>query len=131
MEILGQTPVQSILFFTLFGVTGVVPLIAALYLLLCPVNAIAPGVTPPLRLRRWTAAFFVVATLAHLWWLLFIIYSFDFESLCYQLIILTDSILLLATKSTTLERACKRVYALYSLIAIFIVLRQTDILASP
>lgn len=40
MDILGQTPIQSILFFTLYGITGVVPLLAALYLLLCPVNAI-------------------------------------------------------------------------------------------
>ena len=102
MEILGQTPVQSILFFTLFGVTGVVPLLAALYLLLCPVNAIAPGTTPPVRLRRWTAAFFAFTALTHVWWLLFMIFSFDFESLCYQLIILTDSILLLTTIAGTM-----------------------------
>ena len=74
MEILVQTPVQTILFFILYGITGVVSLIVALYLLLCPVNAIAPGVTPPVRLRRWTAAFFTVATLTHVWWLLFYIF---------------------------------------------------------
>ncbi|MBO5632968.1 MAG: hypothetical protein J5965_28250 [Aeriscardovia sp.] len=73
MEILGQTPVQSKLFFTLYGISGVVPLLAALYLLLQPVNAIAPGVTPPVRLRRWTAAFFAFTALSHLWWLLFLI----------------------------------------------------------
>jgi len=55
MEIVGQTPVQSILFFILYGVTGVVPLIAPLYLLLRRANAIAPGNTPPVRLRRWAA----------------------------------------------------------------------------
>ena len=102
MEILGQTPVQSILFFTLYGISGVVPLLAALYLLLRPVNAIAPGTTPPVRLRRWTAAFFAFSALTHLWWLLFIIFSLDFESLCYQLIILTDTMLLLTTIAGTM-----------------------------
>ena len=102
MEILGQTPVHSILFFTLYGITGVVPLLAALYLLLRPVNAIAPGTTPPVRLRRWTAAFFAFTTLSHLWWLLFIIFTLDLESLCYQLIILTDTMLLLTTIAGTM-----------------------------
>ena len=49
------------MFFILYGITGVVPLIAALYLLLRKGNAFAPGVTPPLRLRRWAAAFFAKA----------------------------------------------------------------------
>lgn len=102
MEILGQTPVQSILFFTLYGISGVVPLLAALYLLLQRVNAIAPGVTPPVRLRRWTAAFFAFSALAHLWWLLFIIFSLDLESLCYQLIVLTDTMLLFTTIAGTM-----------------------------
>ena len=94
METLGQTPVQSILFFVLYGVTGVVPLLAALYLLLCPVNAIAPGVTPPVRLRRWTAAFFGVTTLAHVWWLLFYIYSGDLQSVSYLVLAMLDCVLL-------------------------------------
>ena len=51
MEILGQTPVQSILFFVLFGVTGVVPFLAALYLLLRPYNTFSAGIKPPVRLR--------------------------------------------------------------------------------
>ena len=102
MEILGQTPVQSILFFVLFGVTGVVPLLAALYLLLRPYNTFSAGIKPPVRLRRWTAAFFAFTALSHLWWLLFIIFSLDFESLCYQLIILTDTMLLLTTIAGTM-----------------------------
>ena len=101
MEILGQTPVQSILFFVLFGVTGVVPLLAALYLLLRPYNTFSADIKPPVRLRRWTAAFFAFSALAHLWWLLFIIFSLDLESLCYQLIVLTDTILLLTTIAGT------------------------------
>ena len=97
METLGQTSIQSILFFVLYGVTGVVPLLAALYLLLCPVNAIAPGVTPPVRLRRWTAALFSVASLAHVWWLLFYIYSGDLQSLSYLVLAMLDFVLLFVT----------------------------------
>jgi len=97
MEILGQTSIQVILFFVLYGVTGVVPLIAALYLLLCPVNAIAPGVTPPVRLRRWTAAFFGATTLAHVWWLLFYIYSGDLNSTVYLVLVMHDIVLLFVT----------------------------------
>lgn len=102
MEILGQTPVQSILFFTLYGVTGVVPFLAALYLLLRPYNTFSAGIKPPVRLLRWTAAFFAFTALAHLWWLLFIIFSLDLESLCYQLIVLTDTMLLLTTIAGTM-----------------------------
>ena len=99
METLGQIPIQSILFFVLYGVTGVVPLLAALYLLLCPVNAIAPGVTPPVRLRRWTAAFFGVTTLAHVWWLLFYIFSGDLNSAGYLVLAMLDFVLLFTTFS--------------------------------
>ena len=102
MEILGQTPVQSILFFVLFGVTGVVPLLAALYLLLRPYNTFSADIKPPVRLRRWTAAFFAFTALTHVWWLLFIIFSLDLESLCYQLIVLTDTMLLLTTIAGTM-----------------------------
>ena len=94
METLAQTPVQVILFFTLYGVTGVVPLMAALYLLLRRANAIAPGVTPPVRLRRWPAAFFGVTTLAHMWWLLFYIYSGDLTSAAYLVLAMLDFVLL-------------------------------------
>lgn len=102
MEILGQTPVQSILFFVLFGVTGVVPLLAALYLLLRPYNTFSADINPPVRLRRWAASFFAFTTLTHVWWLLFIIFSLDLESLCYQLIVLTDTMLLLTTIAGTM-----------------------------
>ena len=97
MDILGQIPTQLILFFILYGITGVVPLIAALYLLLRRGNAIAPGVTPPLRLRRWTASFFAVTTLAHVWWLLFYIYSGDLQSVCYLVLATVDCLLLFVT----------------------------------
>ena len=102
MEILGQTPVQSILFFVLFGVTGVVPLLAALYLLLRPCNVFSADIKPPMRLRRWAASFFVFSALTHVWWLLFFIFSRDQQSVVYQLIILTDCVLLLTTVAGTM-----------------------------
>ena len=97
MDILGQASTQLILFFILYGITGVVPLIAALYLLLRRGNAIAPSVTPPVRLRRWTASFFAVASLAHVWWLLFYIYSSDQNYIGSMLLAMVDCVLLFAT----------------------------------
>ncbi len=70
-----------ILFFIIYGVTGAVPLIAALYLLLRRGNAFAPEVTPPVRLRRWAAAFFGVSALGHVWWYFVYITSADCHSM--------------------------------------------------
>ena len=47
----------------------VLNLIASCYLLLRRANAIAPDVTPPVRLRRWTAAFLCASVLSHLWYM--------------------------------------------------------------
>lgn len=94
---------EIMLFLVLYGVTGVVPLIAALYLLLRKGNAIAPGVTPPMRLRCWTASFFAVSALAHVWWLLFFIYSGNLDSVTYLnsvsclLLAMLDCVLLFTT----------------------------------
>ena len=109
MEIFGQTPIQLILFFILYGVTGVVPLMAALYLLLRRSNAIAPDITPPLRLRRWAASFFIMAALGHVWWLLFYVYCRDFQpmdgvacSAAYTAVVVLDCVTLLTTLAGTL-----------------------------
>ena len=67
-------------FSIIYGVTGVVPLIAALYLLLRRTNAFAPEVTPPVRLRRWAAAFFMVTALGHVWWYILYALSGDVRS---------------------------------------------------
>ena len=102
MNFLEHTSAQSILFFILYGVTGAVPLIAALYLLLRPCNVFSASIKPPMRLRRWAAAFFAFSSLMHVWWLLFFIYSYDFDSASYKLIILTDCVLLLTTIAGTM-----------------------------
>lgn len=102
MNLLGQTSVQLILFFALYGVTGAVPLLAALYLLLRPCNVFSASITPPVRLRRWAAAFFAFSALTHVWWLLFYVYSGDLNSAAYKLIVITDCVLLLTTIAGTM-----------------------------
>ena len=109
MDMFGQTSVQSILFFILYGVTGAVPLFAALYLLLRRGNAIAPDIMPPVRLRRWAAAFFTVAALGHGWWMLFYFYSHDLRFLDamppspgYVAVVVLDCVSLLTTLAGTL-----------------------------
>lgn len=97
-----QIPAEMILFFIFYGITGVVPLMAALYLLLCRSNAFAPDITPPMRLRRWAAAFFAVAALGHVWWYLFYIYSRDFQSVSYVAVAVLDCVALLTSIAGTL-----------------------------
>ena len=109
MEILGQASLQTILFIVIYSITGVVPLIAALYLLLRQGNAFASDVTPPLRLRRWAASFFAVSALGHVWWLLFCILSGDIRSaddllhsIAYLAVVFLDWVTLLPTIAGTL-----------------------------
>ena len=92
-----QISAGDIVFLILYGITGVVPLIAAVYLLFRRGNAIAPGVTPPVLLRRWTASFFAVLTLAHVWWLLFYVYSGDLQSVSCLVLAMLDCVLLFVT----------------------------------
>ena len=89
-------------FYILYGITGAVPFLAALYLLLRRGNAFAPEVTPPVRLRHWAAAFFVVAALGHVWWYLFYVYSHDLRSPWYVVVCVLDCVALLTTIAGTL-----------------------------
>ena len=65
-----------------------------LYLLLCRGKAIAPDITPPARLRRWTAALFGIMALVHVWWILFYTYSDDTSSVIYGLLVANDCMVL-------------------------------------
>ena len=56
---------QDTLFIILYSVVTAMAAMASCYLLFRRANAIAPDVTPPVRLRRWTAAFFAVLVLNH------------------------------------------------------------------
>ena len=97
-----QIPNKLILFFMLFGGTAMVTLIFCLYLLLTKGNAFANDVTPPVRLRRWAAAYFAVAFLEHIWWLLFYLYSGDTHSVIYGVICVLDCVLMMTTIAGTL-----------------------------
>ena len=88
---------EVILFFILYGITGVVPLMASVYLLLRRGNAFAPDVKPPERLRRWAATFFAVAALGHVWWFLFFILCGDLNSACYLVVVIIDCMALFTT----------------------------------
>ena len=60
---------SEILFGMLYAVGAVLSLIACCYLLFRQGNAFARDVTPPVRLHRWTAAYFAAAALCHLWYM--------------------------------------------------------------
>lgn len=59
---------HDLLFLMLYGGVAMFALVAGIYLWLRRSNAIAPDVTPPRALRRWTAAFFIMAAMSHVWW---------------------------------------------------------------
>jgi len=57
----------DLLYLMVYAGVTVLSLIACCYLLFRRANAIAPDVTPPLRLRRWAAALMAFSTLSHPW----------------------------------------------------------------
>ena len=77
MNLLEHTSPQSILYFMLYGGAATLCVVLCLYMLLSRVNVIAPGTTPPVRLRRWAAAFFGAGALGHAWWFLLYLYFRD------------------------------------------------------
>ena len=61
-----QQILDSLLYIMLYGAVAMLSLAACCYLLLRRSNAIAPDVTSPVHLRRWTAVFFASMSLSHL-----------------------------------------------------------------
>ena len=61
--------IQEEIFLMFYASVAMLSLIACCYLLFRQGNAFAKDVTPPVRLRRWTAAFFAAVALCHLWYL--------------------------------------------------------------
>ena len=57
------------IYIMLYAVVTAMALMASCYLLFRRGNAFAPDITPPLRLRRWTAAFFAVFVVNHVWYM--------------------------------------------------------------
>ena len=62
-------------YMVVYGGSIIFALIACVYMLFRRSNAIAPEVTPPLRLRRRVAAFFAIMVISHLWWYVLVKYS--------------------------------------------------------
>ena len=60
---------QDTLYIMLYAAVTVIALLASCYLLFRQGNAFAKDVTPPIRLRRWTAAFFAVFVVNHIWYM--------------------------------------------------------------
>ena len=77
MNLLEHTSPQSILYFMLYGGAATLCVVLCLYLLLSRVNVISPGTMPPVRLRRWAAAFYAAGALGHAWWFLLYLYFRD------------------------------------------------------
>ena len=60
---------EDTLFAMFYGGVTFMAMIASCYLLFRRANAIAPDVTPPARLRRWTGLYFASIALTHVWYL--------------------------------------------------------------
>ena len=70
-----QQVYSNSLYLIFYGGSMMFALIACVYMLFRRSNAIAPEVTPPLRLRRRVAAFFAIMVISHLWWYVLVKYS--------------------------------------------------------
>ena len=60
---------EDTLYIILYSIVTAMNAMASIYLLFRRGNAFAADITPPVRLRRWTAAFFAVLAIGHLWYL--------------------------------------------------------------
>ena len=63
-----QDILKDVIFLLLYGGVIMLSVVAALYLLLRRNNAFASDVQPPLRLRRWSAAFLMACAFSRLLW---------------------------------------------------------------
>ena len=76
----------DVLYMMFYAVVAALNLVACCYLLLRRGNAFAPDITSPVRLRRWTAAFFAFMALSHLWYMPSIyLTSSDDKMTCYDI----------------------------------------------
>ena len=78
------------LYIMLYAVVTALAIMASCYLLFGRANVIAPDIKPPMRLRRWTAAFFASFALNHLWYMPIL---FDISSENVAMIDLTGGLL--------------------------------------
>lgn len=88
---------QSVLYLLFYGGAAVTAVLLCLYLLFRKGNAIATDINPPMRLRRWAAAFFGITSASHLWWVLFFFFSNDSSSWVFVALTVLDYMSLLIT----------------------------------
>ena len=87
---------EDLIYMMLYAAAAMMSLLACCYLLFRRANAIAPDVTSPVRLRRWTAVFFASMTLSHLWYLpIVFLTSREDIMLCYLLGTMLDFMILI------------------------------------
>ncbi len=90
-----QQSIQDSLFLLLYGGVAMLAVVAGIYLWLGRSNTILPDITPPRALRRWTAAFFLMAALSHAWWYVLGVYWLTDDRLVRNIVAVTlDHVLL-------------------------------------
>jgi len=90
-----QESLHDSLFMMLYGCIAMLAVVAGLYLWLRRDNFILPDITPPRALRRWTAAFFLMAALSHAWWYVLGVYWLTDDRLVRNIVAVTlDHVLL-------------------------------------
>ena len=100
-----QQSLQDTLFLMLYGGVAILALVTGLYLWLRRNNGIASDVTPPKALRRWTAAFFIMSALSHVWWYVLGVYWLEDDRLVRNITAVTlDHVLLVPLVMAVLLR---------------------------
>ena len=90
-----QESLYDSLFLMFYGGIAMLAVVAGLYLWLRRSNGILPDITPPKALRRWTAAFFLMAALSHVWWYVLGVYWLTDDRLVRNIVAVTlDHVLL-------------------------------------
>jgi AraC-like DNA-binding protein len=90
-----QQSIQDSLFLMFYGAVAMLAVVAGLYLWLRRSNGIMPDITPPRALRRWTAAFFLMAALSHVWWYVLGVYWLTDDRLVRNIVVIAlDHVLL-------------------------------------
>ena len=100
-----QQSIQDSLFLMLYGSVALLAVVAGLYLWLRRSNGIFPDITPPSSLRRWTAAFFLMAAMSHVWWYVLGIYWLTDDRLVRNITAVTlDHVLIVPLVMATMLR---------------------------
>ena len=76
----------DILFVILYSVVMAMALLSGCYLLFSKANAFVPGITPPVRLRRWTGVFLAFIAVNHVWYMQLFFLSSDEDIMMADLI---------------------------------------------